>query len=178
MGASPLRRRRFPDLYRLLQRVREERSRATHFSQWWSSRQLRGAPVSKAGVRAPNRDRSSLAVVRKPAQAIVPAPQPGLLICSTSFAGGERGELLRAKHDLRQERGSEPRRGADLRQRRDPQGSGGVVPKLRVAAETGLESILFSQVPRRVIREEWESMILGNPSGAEAQIDSSRLERP
>jgi len=36
--------------------------------------------------------------------------------------------------------GREPCRGADLRQRRDPQGSGGVVPKLRVAAATGLES--------------------------------------
>ena len=36
-----------------------------------------------------------------------------------------------------------------MRQRRDLRGSGGVVPKLRVAAETGLESNLFSQVPRR-----------------------------
>ena len=36
-----------------------------------------------------------------------------------------------------------------MRQRRDPRGSGGVVPKLRVAAETGLESNLFLQVPRR-----------------------------
>jgi len=44
----------------------------------------------------------------------------------------------------------EPCRGADLRQRRDPRGSGGVVLKLRVAAETGLESNLFSQVPQRL----------------------------
>ena len=58
------------------------------------------------------------------------------------------------EHDLRQARERVTRRGADLRQRRDPQGSGGVVPKLRVAAETGLESMLFSQVPRRVFEEE------------------------
>jgi hypothetical protein len=45
--------------------------------------------------------------------------------------------------------GSEPCRGSELQERRDPQGSGGVVPKLRVAAETGLESNLFSPVPRR-----------------------------
>jgi len=56
------------------------------------------------------------------------------------------------KHGLRREQESEPCRGADLRQRRDPRGSGGVVPKLRVAAETGLESNLFSQVPRRVLK--------------------------
>jgi len=48
--------------------------------------------------------------------------------------------------------GGEPCRGADLRQRRDPQGSGGVVPMHRIAAETGLESNLFSQVPRRVLK--------------------------
>jgi hypothetical protein len=47
--------------------------------------------------------------------------------------------------------GCEPCRGADLRQCRDPQGSEGVALKLRVAAETGLESNLFSQVPQRVI---------------------------
>jgi hypothetical protein len=47
--------------------------------------------------------------------------------------------------------GCEPCRGADLRQCRDPQGSGGVALKLRVAVETGLESNLFSQVPRRVV---------------------------
>jgi len=63
------------------------------------------------------------------------------------FAGGEREELLRSKRPTVQ--GGEPCRGADLRERRDPRGSGGVVPKLRVAAETGLESNLFSQVPRR-----------------------------
>ena len=57
---------------------------------------------------------------------------------------------LEPKHDLRQEQGGKPCRGADLRQRRDPQRSGGVVPKLMVAGETGLESVLFSQVPRRV----------------------------
>jgi hypothetical protein len=59
------------------------------------------------------------------------------------------------KHGLRREQESEPCRGADLRQRRDPRGSGGVVPKVRVAAETGLESNLFSQVPRRVLKRSF-----------------------
>jgi hypothetical protein len=45
--------------------------------------------------------------------------------------------------------------GADLGQCRDPRGSGGVVRKLRVAAETGLESNLFSQVPRRVLKSSF-----------------------
>jgi hypothetical protein len=58
------------------------------------------------------------------------------------------------KHGLREQE-SEPCRGADLRQRRDPRGSGGVVPKLRVAAETGLESNLFSQIPRRVLKSSF-----------------------
>jgi hypothetical protein len=57
------------------------------------------------------------------------------------------------KQGLRQERGRGPCRGADVRQRRDPQGSGGVVPKLRVAAQTGLESNLFSHAPRRAANE-------------------------
>jgi len=50
--------------------------------------------------------------------------------------------------------GSEPCRGADLWQCRDPQGSGGVVPRLRIAGETGLESSLFLQVPRRELEDD------------------------
>jgi len=46
--------------------------------------------------------------------------------------------------------GREPCRGVDLRQRRDPQGSGGVVPKLRVAAATDLESIALLARSRRM----------------------------
>jgi hypothetical protein len=48
-------------------------------------------------------------------------------------------------HDGEQE--CESCRGAALRERRDPQGSGGVVPKHRVAAAIGLESMLFSLFP-------------------------------
>jgi hypothetical protein len=63
--------------------------------------------------------------------------------------------------------GCEPCRGADLLQRRDLRGSGGVVPKLRVAAETGLESNLFSDVPRRVD-------INGRNSG-ECRLENQRI---
>ncbi len=64
-----------------------------------------------------------------------------------SFAGGEEKRYF-APNDATK-RGSEPRRGAAPREYRDTQGSGGVVPKHRVAAANGLESILFSLIPRR-----------------------------
>jgi len=50
----------------------------------------------------------------------------------------------------------QPCRGAALRECRDPEGSGGVVPKHRVAAANGLESILFSLIPQREMMNEWE----------------------
>jgi hypothetical protein len=78
------------------------------------------------------------------------APSPALHNAQVSPVVKEKSYFA-PKQGLRREQGSEPCRGADLRQCRDPQGSGGVVPKLRVAAETGLESNLFSHVPRRAV---------------------------
>ena len=61
------------------------------------------------------------------------------------FAGGEEKRYFAPNDATKQ--GREPCRGAALRERRDPQGSGGVVPMHRVAAAIGLESILFSLFP-------------------------------
>jgi hypothetical protein len=71
---------------------------------------------------------------------------PPRAVLGRSFAGGEEKGYF-APNDATK-RGSEPRRGADLRECRDLQGSGGVAPKRRVAAETGLESILSSRMFR------------------------------
>ena len=73
-------------------------SRANKFSQWRPSRQLRGEPVTKAGVRALNRDPNSLAVSkvwRGLALTVTARARPRYM--KPTFAGGEREELLRFK---------------------------------------------------------------------------------
>ena len=72
------------------------------------------------------------------------------LSCRTSFAGGEEKRYF--AQTPRRSREREPCRGAALRERRDPQGSGGVVPMHRVAAAIGLESMLFSLFPGDYMR--------------------------
>ena len=55
-------------------------------------------------------------------------------------------------HDVQ---GREPCRGADLREYRDPRGSRGVVPKLRVVAAICIESALFRSFPGESVKHEF-----------------------
>ena len=96
------------------------------------------ACLFQAGVRALNRDPSSLAVTAAAARAMVPALHDENKSRTECVGCAQVSPVVKEKRYFAPndatEQGREPCRGADLRQRRDPQGSGGVVPKHRVAA--------------------------------------------
>jgi hypothetical protein len=96
-------------------------------------------------------------------QSVARTPSPALHEVSVSPVVKEKSYFA-PKHGLRREQESEPCRAPICGNAGDPWGSGGVVPKLRVAAETGLESNLFSQVPRRVLKR---SVVHSSSAGGE-----------